>query len=139
MSRFRSAKEIKGAMQGLEDGTIDIVVGTHKLLSESVKFKRLGLLIIDEEHRFGVRHKEAIKAMRADIDVLTLTATPIPRTLGMAMEGLRDLSVIATARSTSCTTKATPSRTDATNWSSCCPRRASPSPTARCPSANSSA
>ncbi len=97
MSRFRSAKEIKGAMQGLEDGTIDIVVGTHKLLSETVKFKRLGLLIIDEEHRFGVRHKEAIKAMRADIDVLTLTATPIPRTLGMAMEGLRDLSVIATA------------------------------------------
>ena len=97
MSRFRSAKEIKQAMQGIEDGTIDIVVGTHKLLSESVKFKRLGLLIIDEEHRFGVRHKEAIKAMRADIDVLTLTATPIPRTLGMAMEGLRDLSVIATA------------------------------------------
>ena len=97
MSRFRSTKEIKAAMQGLEDGTIDIVVGTHKLLSESVKFKRLGLLIIDEEHRFGVRHKEAIKAMRADIDVLTLTATPIPRTLGMAMEGLRDLSVIATA------------------------------------------
>ncbi|RZL03353.1 MAG: transcription-repair coupling factor [Rubrivivax sp.] len=97
MSRFRSTKEIKAAMQGLEDGTIDIVIGTHKLLSESVKFKRLGLLVIDEEHRFGVRHKEAIKAMRADIDVLTLTATPIPRTLGMAMEGLRDLSVIATA------------------------------------------
>ncbi|HEX5374314.1 MAG TPA: transcription-repair coupling factor [Aquabacterium sp.] len=97
MSRFRSPKEIKAAMQGLEDGTIDIVIGTHKLLSDSVKFKRLGLLIIDEEHRFGVRHKEAIKAMRADIDVLTLTATPIPRTLGMAMEGLRDLSVIATA------------------------------------------
>lgn len=97
MSRFRSAKEIKAAMQGLEDGTIDIVIGTHKLLSDSVKFKRLGLLIIDEEHRFGVRHKEAIKALRADIDVLTLTATPIPRTLGMAMEGLRDLSVIATA------------------------------------------
>ncbi|MDE2400771.1 MAG: transcription-repair coupling factor [Burkholderiales bacterium] len=97
MSRFRSAKEIKAAMQGLEDGTIDIVIGTHKLLSETVKFKRLGLLVIDEEHRFGVRHKEAIKAMRADIDVLTLTATPIPRTLGMAMEGLRDLSVIATA------------------------------------------
>jgi len=97
MSRFRSPKEIKAAMQGLEDGTIDIVIGTHKLLSDTVKFKRLGLLIIDEEHRFGVRHKEAIKAMRADIDVLTLTATPIPRTLGMAMEGLRDLSVIATA------------------------------------------
>ena len=73
------------------------MVGTHKLLSKDVKFKRLGLLVIDEEHRFGVRHKEAIKAMRAEVDVLTLTATPIPRTLGMALEGLRDLSVIATA------------------------------------------
>jgi transcription-repair coupling factor (superfamily II helicase) len=76
---------------------VDIVVGTHKLLSESVKFKNLGLLIIDEEHRFGVRHKEAMKSLRAEVDVLTLTATPIPRTLGMALEGLRDLSVIATA------------------------------------------
>ncbi|WP_397532923.1 transcription-repair coupling factor [Roseateles sp.] len=97
MSRFRSAKEIKAAMEGLADGTIDIVIGTHKLLSADVKFARLGLLIIDEEHRFGVRHKEAMKAMRAEVDVLTLTATPIPRTLGMALEGLRDLSVIATA------------------------------------------
>ncbi|HEX7889804.1 MAG TPA: transcription-repair coupling factor [Ramlibacter sp.] len=97
MSRFRSTKEINTAMKGLEDGSIDIVVGTHKLLSQSTKFKNLGLLIIDEEHRFGVRHKEAIKAMRAEVDVLTLTATPIPRTLGMALEGLRDLSVIATA------------------------------------------
>ncbi|HJV61152.1 MAG TPA: transcription-repair coupling factor, partial [Albitalea sp.] len=97
LSRFRSAKEVKVALEGIEDGTIDIVVGTHKLLSSSVKFKRLGLLVIDEEHRFGVRHKEAIKAMRAEVDVLTLTATPIPRTLGMALEGLRDLSVIATA------------------------------------------
>jgi len=97
MSRFRSAKEIKAAMHGLEDGTIDIVVGTHKLLSSDVKFSRLGLLVIDEEHRFGVRHKEAMKALRAEVDVLTLTATPIPRTLGMALEGLRDLSVIATA------------------------------------------
>ncbi len=97
MSRFRSAKEITAAAKGLADGTIDIVVGTHKLLSESVKFKDLGLLIIDEEHRFGVRHKEAMKALRAEVDVLTLTATPIPRTLGMALEGLRDLSVIATA------------------------------------------
>ncbi|MCU0969722.1 MAG: transcription-repair coupling factor [Rubrivivax sp.] len=97
MSRFRTAKEVKAAMEGLADGTIDIVVGTHKLLSPDVKFKRLGLLIIDEEHRFGVRHKEAMKAMRAEVDVLTLTATPIPRTLGMALEGLRDLSVIATA------------------------------------------
>mgnify|MGYP002134923111 CR=1 FL=1 len=97
MSRFRTAKEVKQALQGLEDGTVDIVVGTHKLLSPDVKYKRLGLLVIDEEHRFGVRHKEAIKAMRAEVDVLTLTATPIPRTLGMALEGLRDLSVIATA------------------------------------------
>ncbi|WP_326542355.1 transcription-repair coupling factor [Pseudorhodoferax sp.] len=97
MSRFRSAKEITAAGKGLEDGSVDIVVGTHKLLSSSVKFKNLGLLIIDEEHRFGVRHKEAMKAMRAEVDVLTLTATPIPRTLGMALEGLRDLSVIATA------------------------------------------
>lgn len=97
LSRFRSAKEVKAALDGIADGSIDIVVGTHKLLSTSVKFKRLGLLVIDEEHRFGVRHKEAIKAMRAEVDVLTLTATPIPRTLGMALEGLRDLSVIATA------------------------------------------
>ncbi|HYE70179.1 MAG TPA: transcription-repair coupling factor, partial [Aquabacterium sp.] len=97
LSRFRSPKEVKASLEGLENGTVDIVVGTHKLLSADVKYKRLGLLIIDEEHRFGVRHKEAIKAMRAEVDVLTLTATPIPRTLGMALEGLRDLSVIATA------------------------------------------
>ena len=97
MSRFRSGKEITAAIKGLADGTVDIVVGTHKLLSKDVHFERLGLLIIDEEHRFGVRHKEAMKAMRAEVDVLTLTATPIPRTLGMALEGLRDLSVIATA------------------------------------------
>jgi transcription-repair coupling factor (superfamily II helicase) len=97
LSRFRSPKEVKATLEGLENGTVDIVVGTHKLLSADVKYKRLGLLIIDEEHRFGVRHKEAIKAMRAEVDVLTLTATPIPRTLGMALEGLRDLSVIATA------------------------------------------
>jgi len=97
MSRFRSTKEINVALKGLADGTIDIVVGTHKLLSQDTHFKNLGLLIIDEEHRFGVRHKEAMKALRAEVDVLTLTATPIPRTLGMALEGLRDLSVIATA------------------------------------------
>ena len=97
MSRFRSPKEVKAAMEGLAAGTIDIVVGTHKLLSPDTKFKNLGLLVIDEEHRFGVRHKEQMKAMRAEVDVLTLTATPIPRTLGMALEGLRDLSVIATA------------------------------------------
>ena len=97
LSRFRSAKEVKVALEGIADGTVDIVVGTHKLLSSDCKFARLGLLVIDEEHRFGVRHKETMKALRADVDVLTLTATPIPRTLGMALEGLRDLSVIATA------------------------------------------
>jgi transcription-repair coupling factor (superfamily II helicase) len=97
LSRFRSPKEVKAALAGLADGSVDIVVGTHKLLSSDVKFARLGLLVIDEEHRFGVRHKEAMKALRAEVDVLTLTATPIPRTLGMALEGLRDLSVIATA------------------------------------------
>ena len=97
VSRFRSGKEITASLKGIADGTVDIVVGTHKLLSESTKFKDLGLLIIDEEHRFGVRHKEQMKALRAEVDVLTLTATPIPRTLGMALEGLRDLSVIATA------------------------------------------
>jgi transcription-repair coupling factor (superfamily II helicase) len=97
MSRFRSGKEITAAIKGLADGSVDIVVGTHKLLSASVKYKDLGLLIVDEEHRFGVRHKEAMKALRAEVDILTLTATPIPRTMGMALEGLRDLSVIATA------------------------------------------
>ncbi len=97
MSRFRSTKEINTALKGVADGTVDIVVGTHKLLSQDTHFKNLGLLIIDEEHRFGVRHKEQMKALRAEVDVLTLTATPIPRTMGMALEGLRDLSVIATA------------------------------------------
>ena len=97
ISRFRSGKEVNQAVKGIEDGTVDIVVGTHKLLSEKTRFKNLGLLIIDEEHRFGVRHKEAMKQLRAEVDVLTLTATPIPRTMGMALEGLRDLSVIATA------------------------------------------
>jgi len=97
LSRFRSPKEVKVALEGMADGSVDIVVGTHKLLSQDARFARLGLLVIDEEHRFGVRHKEAMKALRAEVDVLTLTATPIPRTLGMALEGLRDLSVIATA------------------------------------------
>ncbi|MEB0136442.1 transcription-repair coupling factor [Actimicrobium sp. CCC2.4] len=97
LSRFRSGKEINTAMKGMADGTLDIVIGTHKLLSDDVKFERLGLVIIDEEHRFGVRQKEALKALRAEVDVLTLTATPIPRTLGMALEGLRDFSIIATA------------------------------------------
>ncbi|MFZ6844917.1 transcription-repair coupling factor [Undibacterium sp. RuTC16W] len=97
LSRFRSGKEIAQAIKGMGDGTLDIVIGTHKLLSEDVKFSRLGLVIIDEEHRFGVRQKEALKSLRAEVDILTLTATPIPRTLGMALEGLRDFSIIATA------------------------------------------
>lgn len=97
LSRFRTGKEVAQALKGMADGKIDIVIGTHKLLSSDVKFERLGLVIIDEEHRFGVRQKEALKALRAEVDVLTLTATPIPRTLGMALEGLRDFSVIATA------------------------------------------
>jgi transcription-repair coupling factor (superfamily II helicase) len=97
LSRFRSGKEISLAIKGMADGTLDIVIGTHKLLSDDIKFSRLGLVIIDEEHRFGVRQKEALKALRAEVDVLTLTATPIPRTLGMALEGLREFSIIATA------------------------------------------
>jgi len=96
LSRFRTARELKVVLDGMADGSVDIVVGTHKLLQKSVKFKRLGLTIIDEEHRFGVRHKEALKALRAEVDILTLTATPIPRTLNMAMSGMRDLSIIAT-------------------------------------------
>jgi transcription-repair coupling factor (superfamily II helicase) len=97
LSRFRSSKETAAAIRGITEGGIDIVIGTHKLLSEDVKFKNLGLVIIDEEHRFGVRQKERLKALRAEVDVLTLTATPIPRTLAMSLEGLRDFSVIATA------------------------------------------
>ncbi|ROH88219.1 transcription-repair coupling factor [Pseudomethylobacillus aquaticus] len=96
ISRFRSAKEQTEAIKGLEQGNIDIIIGTHRLIQKDVKFKNLGLVILDEEHRFGVRQKEQLKAMRAEVDVLTLTATPIPRTLSMAMEGLREFSVIST-------------------------------------------
>jgi transcription-repair coupling factor (superfamily II helicase) len=97
ISRFKTAKESVQALQDLAEGKIDIIIGTHKLIGKEVKFNRLGLVIIDEEHRFGVRQKETLKSMRAEVDVLTLTATPIPRTLAMSMEGLRDFSVIATA------------------------------------------
>ena len=97
LSRFRSGKETTDIIRKLESGELDIVIGTHKLLSRDVKLKRLGLVIIDEEHRFGVRQKEALKRLRAEVDVLTLTATPIPRTLAMSLEGIRDFSVIATA------------------------------------------
>ncbi len=96
-SRFRTAKETTVALKALADGTADIAIGTHKLIQKDVVFKNLGLVIIDEEHRFGVRQKEVLKTLRAEVDVLTLTATPIPRTLAMSLEGLRDFSVIATA------------------------------------------
>jgi len=97
LSRFRSAKEQTQALQEMADGKLDIIIGTHKLIQKGVKFHNLGLVIIDEEHRFGVQQKERLKALRAEVDVLTLTATPIPRTLAMSLEGLRDFSIIATA------------------------------------------
>jgi len=96
LSRFHSKNENQAIVRGLADGTVDIVVGTHRLLQRDIKFARLGLLVIDEEHRFGVKAKEHIKAMRREVDVLTLTATPIPRTLQLALSGVRDLSVIET-------------------------------------------
>ena len=96
LSRFKTTKEIKAELEKVTAGTIDVIVGTHRLLQPDVKFKDLGLVIVDEEQRFGVRQKEALKAMRANVHLLTLTATPIPRTLNMAMAGLRDLSIIAT-------------------------------------------
>ncbi|HEY0942696.1 MAG TPA: transcription-repair coupling factor [Steroidobacter sp.] len=96
LSRFRTAREVNQVIETLESGQTDIVVGTHRLLQTGVKFARLGLLIIDEEHRFGVKDKEKLKQLRAEVDVLTLTATPIPRTLNMAMGGLRELSLITT-------------------------------------------
>ncbi|GAB4391427.1 MAG: transcription-repair coupling factor [Gammaproteobacteria bacterium] len=96
LSRFRSAKMITQALEQIAQGKIDIVIGTHKLLSDKVKFRDLGLVIIDEEHRFGVRQKEYLKALRTEVDILTLTATPIPRTLNMALSEIRDLSIIAT-------------------------------------------
>ena len=96
LSRFGSNKAHVKILEDLAEGKVDIVIGTHKILQETVEFKRLGLMIVDEEHRFGVRDKERIKAMRADVDMLTLTATPIPRTLNMAFSGMRDLSIIAT-------------------------------------------
>lgn len=96
LSRFKSTKEIKAELEKVAAGTIDVIVGTHRLLQPDVKFKDLGMVIVDEEQRFGVRQKEALKALRANVHLLTLTATPIPRTLNMAMAGLRDLSIIAT-------------------------------------------
>ena len=96
LSRFRDTKETRAALAGLKAGTVDIVIGTHKILGSDVVFDNLGLLIIDEEHRFGVRQKEKLKAIRTDVDILTMTATPIPRTLNLALSGTRELSIIAT-------------------------------------------
>ena len=96
MSRFKTRKELKETEKGLADGTVDVVVGTHRILSKDVHFKDLGLLIVDEEQRFGVKHKEKLKQLKNNVDVLTLTATPIPRTLHMSMLGVRDLSVLET-------------------------------------------
>jgi len=97
LSRFKTSKEINASLEAIAKGEADIIIGTHKLLSKETQFANLGLVIVDEEHRFGVRQKDALKALRAEVDILTLTATPIPRTLGMAMEGLREFSIIATA------------------------------------------
>lgn len=99
LSRFNNSKATKAALESMADGTVDIVIGTHKLVQDDIKFKNLGLVIIDEEHRFGVRQKEQLKRLRANVDILTMTATPIPRTLSMALEGLRDFSLITTAPS----------------------------------------
>ncbi len=96
LSRFQGAREVRGIVAGLQSGAVDIVIGTHRLLQHTRDFHDVGLIIIDEEHRFGVRHKEMLKALRSQVDVLTLTATPIPRTLNMALGGLREMSLITT-------------------------------------------
>ena len=96
LSRFRTGKQVQGVLSKLAEGRIDIVIGTHRLIQKDIRFKQLGLVIIDEEQRFGVQQKERLKQLRAEVDLLTLTATPIPRTLNMAMSGIRDLSIIAT-------------------------------------------
>lgn len=111
LSRLKSKKEQDALLARLKTGETDIVIGTHRLLQSDVKFNNLGLVIVDEEHRFGVRHKERLKAMRAEVDLLTLTATPIPRTLNMSLSGLRDLSIIATAP-----TARTPIKTFVAEW-----------------------
>ncbi|MFC1194272.1 transcription-repair coupling factor [Pasteurella multocida] len=112
LSRFKTAKEQKVVLQNLAEGKVDILIGTHKLIQSDVQFKDLGLLVIDEEHRFGVRQKERIKQLRANIDILTLTATPIPRTLNMAMHGIRDLSIISTPPARRLTIKTFVKQTD---------------------------
>jgi transcription-repair coupling factor (superfamily II helicase) len=122
LSRFRSAREVNQVLQGLEGGQTDIVVGTHRLLQSAVRFARLGLIIIDEEHRFGVKDKEKLKQLRAEVDVLTLTATPIPRTLNMAMGGLRELSLITTPPASRLSIKTFVSQWDAATIREACLR-----------------
>ena len=97
LSRLRSKAEQREVIQGLADGSVDIVIGTHRLVQNDVRFKNLGLVVIDEEQRFGVRQKEFLKKLRTEVDVLTMSATPIPRTLHMALAGIRDISMIDTA------------------------------------------
>src|SRR5699024_539709 len=94
VSRFRTPAQMKNALMGVEDGSVDILTGTHRLLQKDVHFKNLGLLVVDEEQRFGVTHKERLKELTRQVDVLTLSATPIPRTLNMALSGIRDMSAI---------------------------------------------
>ena len=122
LSRFRSVREVNEVLAGLENGRVDIVVGTHRLLQAGVRFNRLGLLIIDEEHRFGVKDKERLKELRAEVDVLTLTATPIPRTLNMAMGGLRELSLITTPPTSRLSIKTFVSQWDAATIREACLR-----------------
>jgi transcription-repair coupling factor (superfamily II helicase) len=122
LSRFRSAREVTQVLQNLESGQTDIVIGTHRLLQSGVKFSRLGLIIIDEEHRFGVKDKERLKQLRAEVDVLTLTATPIPRTLNMAMGGLRELSLITTPPAARLSIKTFVSQSDAATIREACLR-----------------
>src|SRR6476469_5237410 len=96
LSRFQSDREAKAVLDGLDEGSVDLVIGTHRILSKEVRFKDLGLVVIDEEQRFGVEHKEQLKQMRTAVDVLALSATPIPRTLEMAITGIREMSTITT-------------------------------------------
>jgi transcription-repair coupling factor (superfamily II helicase) len=122
LSRFRTGKEARAVLEELEKGTVDIVIGTHKLLQADIKFKDLGVVIIDEEHRFGVRQKEKLKALRAEVDILTLTATPIPRTLHMSIGGLRDLSLITTPPETRLAIKTYVTEWDAATLREACQR-----------------
>jgi transcription-repair coupling factor (superfamily II helicase) len=122
VSRFRSKKEQGEVIQGLESGNVDIIIGTHKLIHGNIQYKQLGLVIIDEEHRFGVRQKDKFKALRSEVDVLTLTATPIPRTLNMSLSGIRDLSIIATAPARRLAVKTFVSRWDNTLVKEACLR-----------------